>query len=79
MADAVARHGVALRPHMKTAKCAEVARMATAGQAGGITVSPLAEAAFFAEAGLVRPSRRVLRTLLRMRYIVDATHNSSSS
>jgi len=43
--------GVALRPHMKTAKSAEVAALATAGQAGGITVSTLAEARYFAERG----------------------------
>src|SRR5260221_9772441 len=51
MAEAVARHGVALRPHMKTAKSAEVARMAVAGQQGGITVSTLAEVEHFAAAG----------------------------
>ena len=51
MSDAVHRHGVALRPHLKTAKSAEVARMATAGEAGGITVSTLAEAEYFADAG----------------------------
>ncbi len=42
---------VNLRPHMKTAKSIEVARLATEGQAGGITVSTLAEAAYFARAG----------------------------
>jgi len=51
MARAVARTGVALRPHMKTAKSAEVARIATSGQAGGITVSTLAEAEHFAAHG----------------------------
>jgi D-serine deaminase-like pyridoxal phosphate-dependent protein len=51
MAQAVARHGVALRPHMKTAKSAEVARLAVAGQQGGITVSTLAEVEYFAAAG----------------------------
>ncbi len=51
MARAVGRHGVALRPHMKTAKSAAVARMATEGQAGGITVSTLAEAEYFAREG----------------------------
>ena len=43
--------GVDLRPHMKTAKSADVARLATAGQTGGITVSTLKEAAYFAEHG----------------------------
>lgn len=51
MAAAVRRHGVALRPHLKTAKSAAVARLATAGQAGGITVSTLAEAEYFAREG----------------------------
>lgn len=51
MSDAVHRHGVALRPHLKTAKSAEVARLATAGEAGGITVSTLAEAEYFAANG----------------------------
>ena len=43
--------GVALRPHLKTAKSVEVARLATAGQPGGITVSTLAEAEQFARGG----------------------------
>ncbi|MBL8699853.1 MAG: alanine racemase [Alphaproteobacteria bacterium] len=51
MARAVARNGVALRPHLKTAKSAEVAKLATRGQAGAITVSTLAEAEYFARHG----------------------------
>jgi D-serine deaminase-like pyridoxal phosphate-dependent protein len=51
MSDTVRRHGVALRPHLKTAKSAEVGLLATAGEAGGITVSTLAEAEYFAEHG----------------------------
>jgi len=51
MSDAVHRHGVALRPHLKTAKSAAVARLATTGEKGGITVSTLAEAEYFAESG----------------------------
>ena len=51
MSDTVHRNGVALRPHLKTAKSAAVARMATAGEAGGITVSTLAEAEYFAGNG----------------------------
>ena len=43
--------GVDLRPHMKTAKSAEVGRLATAGHSGGITVSTLKEAEYFAERG----------------------------
>jgi len=51
MSDRMRQHGVTLRPHLKTAKSAEVARMAVAGEAGGITVSTLAEAEYFAERG----------------------------
>lgn len=43
--------GARLRPHVKTHKCVEVARAQTAGHFGGITVSTLAEARAFAEAG----------------------------
>src|ERR1700756_4205059 len=48
MAERAKRHGVRLRPHIKTAKSAEVAAIATRGQFGGITVSTVAEAAYFA-------------------------------
>lgn len=51
MAARAKTHGLRLRPHLKTAKCVEVAKLATAGQFGGITVSTLAEAEFFAAAG----------------------------
>ncbi|WP_431283285.1 alanine racemase [Humitalea sp. 24SJ18S-53] len=51
MAAAVARHpGVVLRPHLKTAKCVEVARLA-APDGGPVTVSTLAEAEAFWAAG----------------------------
>ena len=50
MAGAVARHGVVLRPHMKTAKSIDVARLA--GTAEGITVSTLAEAEYFVAHGI---------------------------
>jgi D-serine deaminase-like pyridoxal phosphate-dependent protein len=48
MAAALARHDVPMRPHMKTAKSIDVARLALEGQPGGITVSTLAEAEYFA-------------------------------
>jgi D-serine deaminase-like pyridoxal phosphate-dependent protein len=47
MAAALSRLHVPLRPHMKTAKSIDVARLATHGQPGGITVSTLAEAEYF--------------------------------
>ncbi len=43
--------GVRLRPHVKTAKSVPVAALATDGNFGGITVSTLAEARYFAAAG----------------------------
>ena len=42
--------GVNLRPHLKTAKSADVARLATAESARCITVSTLAEMDYFAQA-----------------------------
>jgi len=44
--------GVQLRPHLKTAKSAEVARIALRDNFGGITVSTLKEAEYFAAAGI---------------------------
>ena len=44
--------GVGLRPHLKTAKSADVARLALDGNSGGITVSTLNEAAYFLEHGI---------------------------
>lgn len=43
--------GVILRPHLKTAKCAEIARLATGRAGGPITVSTLSEVAYFGRAG----------------------------
>lgn len=53
MEAAMARHpGVMLRPHLKTAKSAQVADLAAPGK-GAITVSTLAEARYFAEHGFL--------------------------
>lgn len=55
MARAAARHNVALRPHMKTAKSMDVARMALntpLARVQGITVSTLAEAEYFVGHGV---------------------------
>jgi D-serine deaminase-like pyridoxal phosphate-dependent protein len=51
MSDRMRKLGVALRPHLKTAKSFEVAKLATENEAGGITVSTLAEAEYFASHG----------------------------
>ncbi len=51
MRERMAIFKVVLRPHLKTAKSAKVAALATAGQSGGITVSTLREAEYFLERG----------------------------
>jgi D-serine deaminase-like pyridoxal phosphate-dependent protein len=51
MTDRAHRLGVRLRPHVKTHKCVEAARIQVRGHFGGITVSTLAEARGFAAAG----------------------------
>jgi D-serine deaminase-like pyridoxal phosphate-dependent protein len=51
LASRMAARGVALRPHMKTAKSIEVARRAYPSGPGPITVSTLAEAEYFAQYG----------------------------
>jgi len=51
MSERVRELGVSLRPHVKTHKCVEVARIQTEGHGGGITVSTLAEARAFAAHG----------------------------
>jgi D-serine deaminase-like pyridoxal phosphate-dependent protein len=44
--------GAVLRPHVKTAKSIDVTRRALAGEPGGITVSTLKEAEYFAAQGI---------------------------
>src|SRR3954467_14529027 len=51
MSARVRGFGATLRPHVKTHKCVEVARIQTEEGAGGITVSTLAEARAFAAHG----------------------------
>jgi D-serine deaminase-like pyridoxal phosphate-dependent protein len=51
MAERARRLGVALRPHVKTHKCLEVARRQRELGARGLTVATLAEAQAFADAG----------------------------
>lgn len=51
MTDVVTRNKVRLRPHIKTHKCVEVAKIQTNGHDGAITVSTLAEARAFARHG----------------------------
>lgn len=51
MAGQIANRGVRFRPHLKTAKCAEIARLAAPLPGGAITVSTLREAEYFAHHG----------------------------
>ena len=46
------RHGVALRPHVKTHKCVEIARMQLQRGAAGLTAAKVDEAIVFIEAGV---------------------------
>lgn len=48
----VAARGLRLRPHLKTAKSIDAAKFALAGNFGGITVSTLTEAEYFAGHGI---------------------------
>ena len=52
MADACRRNAVVLRPHLKTAKSIDVAHLVLEGQSGGIAVSTLREAEYFAQNGI---------------------------
>ncbi|MFW9889623.1 MAG: alanine racemase [Candidatus Thorarchaeota archaeon] len=51
MANKAREHQVALRPHIKTHKCVEIAEIQRNYGASGITVSTMGEAMFFAENG----------------------------
>jgi D-serine deaminase-like pyridoxal phosphate-dependent protein len=51
MRERLHAEGVMLRPHVKTAKCVEVARIALDAPAGPITVSTLREAEYFFDHG----------------------------
>ncbi len=52
MADLARRHHVALRPHIKTHKSVEIARMQLAAGACGITVAKVSEAEIMVDAGI---------------------------
>jgi D-serine deaminase-like pyridoxal phosphate-dependent protein len=51
MSQRIKQFGADLRPHVKTHKCLEVARLQTEGHSGAITVSTLAEARAFSAHG----------------------------
>ena len=51
MASVAREAGIGLRPHTKTHKCPEIARMQVDAGAAGITVAKLGEAEVMADAG----------------------------
>src|SRR6478609_2228333 len=51
MSEIANRNNVRLRPHIKTHKCIEVAKIQTAAHDGAVTVSTLEEARAFAKNG----------------------------
>ncbi|MCO4745441.1 MAG: alanine racemase [Proteobacteria bacterium] len=63
--------GVRLRPHVKTHKIPFIGRMQTPGSFKGITVSTLAEARTFAEAGFTDITWALPLPLHRLREVVD--------
>ena len=69
------RHGVALRPHVKTHKCVEIARLQLEGGAVGVTASKVDEALVFIEAGV--PSITLAYPLVderKVRRLLAAAH-----
>lgn len=85
MAERARQLGVRLRPHLKTHKCVELARLQQRHGADGVTVATLVEAAVFARAGFtditwafpidpshVAPARRIAQqTGAALRVVVD--------
>lgn len=84
MSEHVSSLGARLRPHVKTHKCLEAARLQVRGHFGGITVSTLAEARAFAEGGFedityavpISPARmaeaaKLSRSLRHLNLLID--------
>jgi len=78
--------GVKFRPHVKTHKTIEIGRMQHGGSIGPITVSTLAEAEFFAEAGFrdityafpiapekIEQAAALARKIERLNLLIDST------
>ncbi len=89
MRERLAAHRVALRPHVKTAKCVEVAVTAMRAPQGPITVSTIREAEYFADhgfrdilyavgiaAGKVPRLARLVRNGAKIRVIVDSVEGA---
>ena len=77
-AGLVRSRGLALRPHAKTHKCVEIARMQVQAGASGLTVATLSEAEIFAEAGfddllIAYPVHPVGAKAQRLRRLLDSS------
>lgn len=85
------KNGARLRPHIKTHKCIEVAKIQTAGHNGAITVSTLAEARDFAANGFtdityavpIEPGKfagaiELLKTGVKLNLLTDNTEAAGS-
>jgi D-serine deaminase-like pyridoxal phosphate-dependent protein len=70
----VRARGIAFRPHLKTAKSAAVARLALQGEAGGLTVSTLAEAEYFAGHGFRDLTLAAGITSVKLDRVADLAH-----
>ncbi len=71
MAGRADQLGVRLRPHVKTHRCAEIARLQTQDRDSAITVSTLAEARFFVAAGFCDLCYAVPLAPARLRAVAD--------
>lgn len=78
MQSALARHGVPLRQHVKTAKSIDVARIAAGRHAAPITVSTLREAEHFSGHGFHDQTLAVGMTASRVGRIVALAANGTS-
>lgn len=65
----LSERNIDLRPHLKTAKCAEIAQRLVAGQSGSICVSTLQEAEFFAARGYLDQIYAVAIAANKLRHI----------
>lgn len=70
--------GVELRPHAKTPKSADAARIATEGQRGGLTVSTIREAEYFHENGFSDLTLAVTTTPEKLDRVAALQHAGAS-
>lgn len=78
MTDHLSAFGTRLRPHMKTAKSIDVARMAIKGNFGGVTVATLNEAEYFVENGITDITYGVCITPDKLERVRDLQYAGAS-